>query len=242
MAASPQRLRRFFFERGAPIELLADNDTAFRSDEFQRFADKWGVRIRFRCAYAPSGNGIVERSHRTIKRTAARMNCSVAEAVYWHNATPKAGAKPESVPINRLHNYEVRVLGVDIPEAENPRPTRNPFTVGDRVWVKPDRIRCDTRYSVGTVTAVISDQAAEVDGVPRHIRDLRLAVVERASDDEEDEEEDEKDEDRPILSSWFDEEGSEPLRDVLRANSGSEPRRSDRERRPPERFGVEPWQ
>ena len=33
--------------------------------------------------------GIVERSHRTVKTIAARKNCSILEAVYWHNITPK---------------------------------------------------------------------------------------------------------------------------------------------------------
>ena len=55
-----------FFERGAPSELLTDNDTAFRSKMFQKFAEQWGIRIHFRCAHDASGNGTV------VKRIAAK--------------------------------------------------------------------------------------------------------------------------------------------------------------------------
>ena len=60
-----------FFERGAPVELLTDNDAAFKSRKFAIFANEWAVRMRFRAAHVPSGNGIVENSHRTIKTIAA---------------------------------------------------------------------------------------------------------------------------------------------------------------------------
>jgi len=60
-AAVVQQLEAVFFERGAPSELLTDNDTAFRSRTFRQFLERWGVRAYFRCAHVPSGNGIVER-------------------------------------------------------------------------------------------------------------------------------------------------------------------------------------
>ena len=44
------------------------------------------------------------------------------------------------------------------------------------MWVKPPGITCHTRFDHGTVTKVISNLAAEVDGIPRHIRDLRHAA------------------------------------------------------------------
>ena len=47
------------------------------------------------------------------------------------------------------------------------------YRVGDEVWVKPPQGRCDTRYGTGKVTGVISPHAVEVDGIPRHVRDLR---------------------------------------------------------------------
>ena len=75
------QLEGVFFERGAPTELLTDNDAAFCSKMFAEFARQWNMQICFHCAHIPSGNGIVERSHCTIKVISARKDCSIAEAV-----------------------------------------------------------------------------------------------------------------------------------------------------------------
>lgn len=83
-----EQLETVFCERGTPEEILTDNDSAFRSRVFAQFVSRWNVHIRFRGAYAPSGNGVVERCHRTVKVIATRKGCSVAEAVYLYNITP----------------------------------------------------------------------------------------------------------------------------------------------------------
>lgn len=167
-----KHLEAVFFERGAPQELLTDNDTAFRSKLFSQFALRWNVRVHYRGAYAPSGNGIVERCHRTVKVIAARKGCSIAEAVYLYNITPSDDCTQSSAPGNVIYNYAMRVRG----EAEierNVRVQHNPYQMGDNVWVKPPRGRCDDRYKEGTVTSIVSDQVAEVDQIPRHVKDLR---------------------------------------------------------------------
>ncbi|KFD49685.1 LOW QUALITY PROTEIN: hypothetical protein M514_09382 [Trichuris suis] len=57
-------------------------------------------------------------------------------------------------------------------------PTKdNPYAVGDSVWVKSRGTRCDARYFGGTVTGTVSSQAAEVDDVPCHVRDIRRRDV-----------------------------------------------------------------
>ena len=38
-----QQLESVFFERGSPMEILIDNDTAFCSQQFRWFVDKWGI-------------------------------------------------------------------------------------------------------------------------------------------------------------------------------------------------------
>ena len=83
------QLKVLFYERGLPTEILTDNDTAFRSSLLKTFLDEWRIRLRFHCAYVPFGNGIIERCHRTVKRIAARKQCTIPEAVYWYNVTPK---------------------------------------------------------------------------------------------------------------------------------------------------------
>ncbi|KHJ47423.1 hypothetical protein D918_02283 [Trichuris suis] len=52
-------------------------------------------------------------------------------------------------------------------------PKDSPYAVGDKVWVKPPAVRCDTRFQSGTVTGTLSRQAVIVNETPRHVRDLR---------------------------------------------------------------------
>ena len=174
-----ENLERIFFERGPPQEILTDNDSAFRSEPFRSFCEQWGVALRFRCAYVPSGNGIVERNHRTIKRIAARKRCTIAEAVYWYNVTPRDSVSPSTAPANAVHQYYVRLKGIDTAHtySDGAAPS-NPYQVGDRVWVKPPGYRCHAQFGTGVVTGVISEQAVEVNGIPRHLRDLRPHAAE----------------------------------------------------------------
>ena len=181
-SAVVEQLESIFLERGPPRELLADNDPAFRSRRFHAFATRWGVQLRFRCAYVASGNGVVERCHRSIKVIAARKDCSVAEAVYRYNVTPLNDETADSAPANVLYRYEVRVQGLDERVPPEPRVCElsdgmahghSRYRSGDSVWVRPPRARCDTKYDKGEVTRVISDQCVEVNGVPRHVRELR---------------------------------------------------------------------
>ncbi|XP_045111049.1 uncharacterized protein LOC123504528 [Portunus trituberculatus] len=170
-----EQLEAVFCERGTPDEILTDNDTAFRSKLFAQFALRWNVNMHFRGAYSPSGNGVVERCHRTVKVIAARKGCSIAEAVYLYNITPGNDCSPTSAPANMLYGYSVRVRGEDASRS-NPAVENNPHHVGEEVWVKPPGVRCDEQYKEGVVTGVVSDQVAEVDGTPRHVRDLRHRV------------------------------------------------------------------
>ncbi|XP_065658058.1 uncharacterized protein LOC136082574 [Hydra vulgaris] len=72
-----QELNAIFLERGGLDEILTHNDTAFQSTLFLQFVNIWNVKLRFRCAYAPSENRIAERCHQTVKRTAKRVPCSI---------------------------------------------------------------------------------------------------------------------------------------------------------------------
>ena len=113
VASITRQLESVFSERGLPAELLTDNGVAFSGEEFRRSAENWGIQLRFWCAYVPSGNGIVERCHCTIKHIAARMWCSVMEALYWYNVTPKDDAMASIAPANAIYNYHVWVKGID---------------------------------------------------------------------------------------------------------------------------------
>ena len=186
-------LENVFLERGPPMEILTDNDTAFTSKAFGGFARKWDMHLRFRCAYSPSGNGIVERSHRTVKTIAVRKNCSVLEAVYWYNVTQKDNISPCTAPADALHRYPVRIKGVEDNPLPEPEVTRGKYEKGDVAWVKNPRGKCTTKYSTGHVAEVISPQSVKIDGDPRHVKDCQPVIrTQLSSSDESDSEDSER--------------------------------------------------
>ena len=114
----------------------------------------------------------MERSHRTVKTIAARKNCSISEAVYWHNVTPKNDISPSTTLADVLHRYHIRIKGVENNPLPKPEVTTGMYEKGDAVWVRNPRGKCMTKFSTGRITEVISLQSVKIDGVPRHVKDL----------------------------------------------------------------------
>ena len=168
-------LNGVFLERGPVDEVLTDNGAAFRSRVLESMLNKWNVRRCFRAAYRPSGNGIVERHHRTIKTMAERGAISPLEAVLWYNMSPRSGQDESTVPQRAVFRYEWRHPHVaPAKEVEEERPGF--VQVGEEVWVKPPNARCTTQWGRGRVTAINSKNNISVDGMPRHVLDLRRIV------------------------------------------------------------------
>ena len=167
-------LNEVFLERGPVEEVLMDNSTVFRSAAVNEFLERWNVRPFFRAAYRPSGNGIVERNHRTIKSIAERGCITPAEATFWYNMSPRSGQDVGSVPQCSVFRYDWRHPAADpsLGHEEQVSTVR----VGDEVWVKPPQARCTTQWQKGSVTGINSANNILVDGVPRHILDLRRVV------------------------------------------------------------------
>ena len=159
-----------FRERGPPDELLVDNSTAFRSRRLEELCEVWRVRRRFRAAYRPAGNGIVERHHRTIKARAARAGADPLRIVFWYNLAAKEAVKDVSAPCMDVFRYKWRHPLVLPPEDEG---GASGFRVGDRVWVKPPTGVCTAKWAEGRVTEVTSTSNVSVNGVPRHVSDIR---------------------------------------------------------------------
>lgn len=178
-------VEQIFLERGPVSELLMDNGSAFRSEAFKRVCDKWGVRQFFRAAYRPSGNGIVERHHRTIKAAAERSNISPMEAVFWYNMSPKTGQREATVPHRAIFTYKWRHPYHKAADIEDEEAT---IKVGEEVWVKPPNAKCTSRWGRGVVTGTQSKNNVMVDGVPRHILDLRRVFHPASNNDGEEEE------------------------------------------------------
>ena len=137
--------------------------------------------MRYRSAYVSEGNGIAERCHRTVKRIAVRSRCSIAEAVFWYNATPKDIETPSSAPANCIYQYEQRMKGID-PEPSPPEDRSNVFQNGEPVWFKPPDSRCTARIYKGRVDGVISPETVLVNGTPHHVKDMHQHVTSKGMD------------------------------------------------------------
>ena len=232
-----RQLETVFFERDPPHELLTDNDPAFCSSKFRAFVHEWKINLRFCCAYAPAGNGIVERCHHTVKRTAVRMRCSIQEAVYWHNVTPKDRESPKTAPANRTHRYKVRVKGVDSPMTFSD-PKHSCYQIRDCVWVKAPHSWCTTKFNRGRVMGMISPQSLLVDGIPCHVKDLRprFSFTAPEKDSNSTSESDNASESRAesLLVDGESAESNGPPQEEAKAESPSLPlRRSTRQKWPP---------
>ena len=170
------QLKTLFYERGPPTEILTDNDTAFRSSLLKTFLGEWRVRLRFHYAYVPSGNGIIERCHRTVKRITARKRCTIPEAVYWNNVTPKDDVSSATAPANMVYQYRIRLKWINGTLALTHNQQQAIFKPGDRVWVKTPHGRYTTKYKEGRVTGITSAQNITVDGMLHHVKYLRPIV------------------------------------------------------------------
>ena len=55
------------------------------------------------------------------------------------------------------------------------------------MWVKPGNVKCTTKWDKGTVTQVNSSNNVDVDGMARHILDVRRVVKPDVDDFDEEE-------------------------------------------------------
>ncbi|GFS13389.1 Pol polyprotein [Elysia marginata] len=101
-----EELDQVFCERGPVEEVLMDHATTFRSREVADLLREWNVTPFFLAAYRPSGNGIVERHHRTIKTLSERGRILPPRAVFWYNMSPRNGQLDTTIPYKSVHCYE----------------------------------------------------------------------------------------------------------------------------------------
>ena len=195
-------LLQIFRERGPPLEILMDNGASFRSSAVSVLLRSWGVKPTFRCAYRPEGNSIVERNHRTIKRMAARSNGEPEDMVFYYNVTPREGIADGTVPSDSLHRYQWSIPGIGPEQVRgNDADVRSQWNSGDKVFVKPRSARCTTPWTRGVVTGVQSAQRLEVNGIPRHVSDLRPVPIENADEKVKSQSCGEEDDDSAAVSS-----------------------------------------
>ena len=159
------QVESLFAEHGPPQELLLDNSAAFHSRMLEQLCDDWNVYRRFRAAFRPSGNGIAERVHRTVKVMASRSRYGIQKAVYYYNLVQSPGADQyDEIPgITTTHATPIQT-----------EDNSSGYVEGQRVYVKPGVGRCTAQWR----EAVVTDPNAGpltvgVNGTPRHIGDIR---------------------------------------------------------------------
>ena len=190
-----EKLDEIFRERGSPRQLLLDNGASFRSEAVQRVCRTWGVEMVFRCAHRPSGNGIVERVHRTVKRMAARSGGDILRMVWWYNISPKS--EDHTAPCDAIYSYAWRTPFAEVEERPIMSPKRG-LSIGKSVFVKPPAARCTSQWSRGVITGIHPPIGVEVDGMPRHVADVRPVPDERSEASEDTDEIEEECEARPL--------------------------------------------
>ena len=132
-------LRQVFSQFGPPAAILCDNGRSFTSILMRDFCEFWAVRPTFRCAYKPSGNGIMECNHRTIKRMPARPGPSVEYSVFWYNASAQCDQR--IILSRKLISYKWRnpllERSTGMKTVDDHERTSSVFVVGDEAWLTP---------------------------------------------------------------------------------------------------------
>ena len=180
-------LEDLFGSLGPPGELLMDNAPVFCSEYVSRLLNEWDVKPLFSAAYRPQGNGLIERNHRTIKRSVERSGVSVQKIVAFYNNTTHSATG--AVPYEVLFVARSKITGCREQREElSERPTvtvsdecdmdtqSNPFKLGELVYFKPVSARCTSHWlGPRRICKVVDDVKVELESVPgpRHISHVR---------------------------------------------------------------------
>lgn len=178
-------LMQIFSEFSPPDMLISDNANVFRSAPMIELMKEWDINQLHSCAYRSQGNGKVERVHRTVKRTAKRSRRSIQESVFWYNSTAGLHAKS---PFEFVFGVPPRKPGIacverrsvesntNVPNTNYADTERNPFVVGENVYLRKPSGRCDDEWTgPHVITQILSSVSVELgdDGISRHVAHLR---------------------------------------------------------------------
>ena len=135
--------------------------------------------------------------------------------------TPKDDTTASTVPANAIYNYLARVKGIDTAPPLG-HVDSGPFNVGDAVWVKSPHCRCLTQFKKGMVTGIYSPHSVLINGIPRHIRDLRPRHRTVALEDDGSNSSSESDSSTPLLYGTQPDDSSTELEEAETDNDDAE--------------------
>ena len=121
-----------------------------------------------------------ESSHN--KENGAKAGGDPLDMVFFYNATPKEGTNEDTLPSQSIYRYRWKVPGISAPAAKQENKPVSSWVAGEKVFLKPPRMRCTTPWPIGIVTGVQSEQRLEVNGIPRHVSDVRRVPDQQLSD------------------------------------------------------------
>lgn len=116
----------------------------------------------FRSAQRPSGNGIVERNHRTIKIWAERCKIETKMAVYWYNFMAKDNGDECPRQCARMFKEDWRFTMIEKESSENCENNNGIFKVRDSVGVKQILSHFTSRWNKVKIIAILLKHKVEV--------------------------------------------------------------------------------
>ena len=240
-----QTLRNVFAAHGLPETIVSDNGTSFTSTEFSEFLQRNGIRHIKTAPYHPATNGLAERAVQTFKHalrkaTGTDLEAQLARFLFAYRNTPHTttGRSPAELLLGRRPRSLLTLMQPQIANNVRRKQERQKRTydtnVQERYFAKNDTVfvrnynPSGTKWLPGVITDVLGDRSYQVtmaDG--RTLRKHLDQIRQRSSVAQEETTVDENDDFIPELTQ---QDNTPPNPEP------PGPRRSNRERRPPERL------
>lgn len=158
--------RYVFADFGKPYVVVTDNAAQFRSDEFEKFLSKNGVKHLCTPPWHPASNGLAERTVQTVKRLLSRfqsgdVHAKVARVLWAMRTTPSAGGRTPAEAMGRKFRTHLSQLHPDLQPVAEVSATPAPRRPGDLVWALHHRLR-GAQWEPGVITAVHGSRCFDV--------------------------------------------------------------------------------
>ncbi|KAK7575685.1 hypothetical protein V9T40_011971 [Parthenolecanium corni] len=182
-------LQDFISRFGIPEELVSDNATIFKSEEFCQFASFYQIRQRFIAPGHPATNGQAERFVQFVKNKLKKMadepesiESKLRAILFRYRTTPTSNGKTPSQMVfgSTIRNRFDLLKPKQVTKSIKPKPTIRSFQLGERVQSR--NYQSSTQWKYGTVVERLGHlhYLIELDDgyvIKRHVDQLRSTDV-----------------------------------------------------------------